>query len=61
MGGKKGGGGGSGQDPVGIVVSRKYAQTLYKILPGVAAIPPGLFQAVAVALGLPASPKKKKG
>jgi hypothetical protein len=69
MGGTKGqGGGGSGQDPVRIMVSRKYAQTLYKILPGLkilpgpANFPPGLFQAVALALGLPGSlPKKKKG
>jgi hypothetical protein len=59
MGSKKGNVG-IGQDPVAIIVTRSCAQAAYKLLPGFKVFPPELFQAVAVTLGLPASPKKKK-
>lgn len=62
MGGKKGkgGGGGSGQDPVALIIKRSCAETLYNILPGFYACTSDLFQAVAVALGRPASFMKNK-
>lgn len=66
MGGKKGkggGGGGGGQDAVPLTLKGSCAETLYNILPGLYACTPDLFQALAVALGRPASlmPNKKKG